>query len=199
MKRLAIVLCLLAGGLLPSRGATAAPCSALIHIGDSTTVAMRRYLETDYAKYGFINVVISAGNGRSILYSSGSDTMSGLDAVAYWKARTPEGRCWVIALGTNDLISTNKAERIDKMIGALGADRAMWVNTYVNSRTRPKYNGLNAYAWNALLEQRNLNILDWASVVQPTWLTKDGIHYTTEGSQNRSAIITKCAASANCP
>ena len=174
--------------------ASAAPCSALIHIGDSTTVAMSRHLRSDYESQGFTNVVISAGNGRSVTHASKSDTMSGLEAVRHWKTRTPEGRCWVIALGTNDVISNNKEERIDRMIGALGDDRAMWVNVYVDSKSRPKYNGLNAFAWNRLLTQKGVNVFDWASVVRPEWLSRDGIHYTAEGSKQRAKLIARAAS-----
>lgn len=174
--------------------ASAAPCSALIHIGDSTTISMSKYIKADYERNGFTNVVIDAVNGRSIVNPGKPGKMSGLQAVAHWKKKTPDGRCWVIALGTNDVTSNNKQSRIDKMAGALGTDRALWVNVYVNSSTRPSYNGLNAFAWNQLLLRRGLNVYDWASAIRPEWLSSDGIHYTTEGSKQRSALIARAAS-----
>lgn len=178
--------------ILPSR-ATAQSCSALIHIGDSTTVSMGKELESQYELKGFSNVIVSAGNGRSITKSRKPDTMSGIQAVSYWKARTPQGRCWVIALGTNDATATNKQERIALMKQALAGDKALWINVAMNSPTRPKYNGFNAIVWNLLLIHNGVDIFDWASVVKPEWFTSDKIHYTAEGSRNRASLIANTA------
>ena len=178
--------------ILPSR-ATAQSCSSLIHIGDSTTVSMGKELERQYELRGFSNVIVSAGNGRSITKSRKPDPLSGIQAVNYWKARTPQGRCWVIALGTNDATATNKQERITLMKQALAGDKALWINVAMNSPTRPKYNGFNAIVWNLLLIHNGVDIYDWASVVKPEWFTPDKIHYTAEGSRQRATALANAA------
>ena len=169
-------------------------CGALIHIGDSITISMGSNLRKDYESAGFQNIVITASNGRSITGPGSSGGMTGLQAVNYWRAKTPSDRCWVIALGTNDAISTNKQSRISQMNNALNGDRALWVNISINSKTRPKYNWLNGFAWNYLLVANGLRVYDWASDVDPAWLSPDGIHYTSEGSRQRSAHISRAAA-----
>lgn len=156
---------------------------------------MRNQLIADYKINGFVNIVISAGNGRSITGKRDTDQFTGLEAVAYWKKRTDDRRCWVIALGTNDMISINKDARIKKMKAALGNDKAMWVGVSANSRTRPSYNGLNAFAWNHLLIKNDVNVYDWSADVKPSWFAPDGIHYTTNGLLNRSSLITNAARS----
>jgi len=169
-------------------------CGALIHIGDSITISMGSDLRKDYESAGFQNIIITATNGRSITGPGSSGGMSGLQAVNYWRGKTPSDRCWVIALGTNDAISANKQNRISQMNIALGGDRALWVNISINSKTRPKYNWLNGFAWNYLLVTNGLRVYDWASDINPAWLSADGIHYTSEGSRQRSVHISRAAA-----
>ena len=178
--------------ILPSR-ATAQSCSALIHIGDSTTVSMGKELERQYELRGFPNVIVSAGNGRSITKSRNPDPLSGIKAVNYWKARTPQGRCWVIALGTNDATATNKQERITLMKQALAGDKALWINVAMNSPTRPKYNGFNAIVWNLLLIHNGLTVFDWSAQANPGFFNFDGIHYNTRGNRERATAIANAA------
>lgn len=183
--------------IMPVPSAKASSCTALIHIGDSTTISLGKSLIRDYTANGFTNVTVSAGNGRSIPRHTSTDTMSGLEAVRYWKVRTPAGRCWVIALGTNDAASPSrpdKSERIDILSAEIGKDRALWVNVAMDSRTRPNYNGLNAFAWNTLLIEKGLTVFNWAQATQPGWFNKDGIHYNNEGNRWRSAWIAYAAA-----
>jgi len=122
--------------------------------------------------------------------------MSGVQAIRHWKTRTPAGRCWVIALGTNDAaanFSPTKEQRIDMMVAELAGDKALWINVAMNSRSRPNYNGLNAFAWNTLLVDNGLTVFDWAKVAQPEWFSTDGFHYNTTGSRWRSAWIAYAA------
>jgi hypothetical protein len=189
IKIMAMILPIILAIILPMGSARASGCTALIHIGDSLSIPNQPLLKSEYEKNGFVNVHITAGNGRSITGSRASDGTSGLDAVRYWKARTPEGRCWVVALGTNDASSRNKTERIVKMVGALGNDRAMWVNVSMSSNARQNYNGFNAFVWNYLLVESRLRVYDWASDVRPSWFAPDKIHYTNEGSRQRARLI----------
>lgn len=120
--------------------------------------------------------------------------MSGVDAVRYWKQKTPVGRCWVIALGTNDAASVSEraySDRIDQVLRMTAGDRVLWVDVYMTSRSRPGYNKENANAWNSLLKQKNQDVFAWSSVVSkyPEWISSDGVHYTSEGSRWRAAWI----------
>lgn len=179
-------------------------CETVVHLGDSTSLSMLPYLRSDYAQFNISDVVLSVGNGRSISYKKPPDSMTGIEAVRYWKNKL-QGRmvCWVIALGTNDASSTSKPDdstRIDLLMKEIGQDKVLWVNVWMDSKTRPDYSVAHAKQWNSLLlskfgRNRNVSILDWATICKanPSWLLGDGIHYSTSGSVQRSKIITYVA------
>lgn len=179
-------------------------CKSLVHIGDSTSVGIVNQLKNNYQSHGFHNVYISAGNGRSIAYATKPDTLNGVDAIKFYKNKLGSGTCWVIALGTNDAASVykpNDSFRINSVMKAVNGDPVLWVNVWMNSKTRPEYNKQAAVTWNNLLSSitknyPNSTILDWASFVKknPSWLSVDGYHYSSIGSLNRSQIIPATAA-----
>ena len=147
-----------------------------------------------YEYFGFTDVHISAGNGRSITKSRYPDKQSGLQAVSYWKNKTGPGRCWVIALGTNDAASVRKEkqqERIGQMVTAIGPEPAVWVNVSMHSTTRRSYNRSRANEWNSLLVDEKVIVLDWDSIAtnNKQWFAVDGIHYTPMGGEKRAFII----------
>jgi hypothetical protein len=178
-------------------------CSSIVHIGDSTTLPMLGYIKSDYEKVGFDNVVISAGNGRSIAYSRPPDTMNGIQVVRYWKQRLSGNICWVVALGTNDAASTSSPDdptRIKLIMTEIGNDKVLWVNVWVDSKQRPEYSVRASVEWNALLirtmkSYKNAKIFDWATIAKsnPGWFISDGIHYNSIGAKQRSTYITVMA------
>lgn len=175
------------------------PCTSLVHIGDSTSVGIANQLKINYKNAGFKNVYISAGNGRSIAYKTAPDTMTGIEAVRYFKKKLGKGICWVIALGTNDAASSQKPDdsiRIDSIMHEIGQDRVAWVNVWMDSKTRLNYSSSAARKWNALLSKKsklfsNIKIVDWSILVihNPSWFSTDGYHYNSTGSQYRAKLI----------
>ena len=55
------------------------------------------------------------------------------------------------------------------------ADARWWRGTRRSSRPRPRY--------------PNLQVYDWAAVVQDAWFQDDGIHYTSAGNAERARLI----------
>jgi hypothetical protein len=41
-----------------------------------------------------------------------------------------------------------------------------------------------------------MRVLNWSALVQPSWFIPDGIHYTSDGYVQRSAIIANALAEA---
>lgn len=172
-------------------------CQYLVHLGDSTSIPITKSLKTGYERFGFKNVTVDATNGGSIWYPTG---YSGVEKVRRYKK---PGTCWVIALGTNDSASSSSQfwnQRIDSIMAVIGDDPVMWVNVWMFSRSRPTYNVFVATAWNQLLMKKhfifpNMVIYDWATTARthPEWFY-DGIHYTAEGSKQRSYYITAIAS-----
>lgn len=179
-------------------------CRSLVHIGDSTSAGIVSSLKANYKTFGFTNIYISAGNGRSLAYSTAPDTMNGVEVIRYYKKKLGKGTCWVIALGTNDASSSQKPDdptRIDSAMKAIDGDPVAWVNVWMNSKTRPNYSLAASKQWNNLLTAKmknfpNAHIIDWALIVKskPTWFASDGYHYNSVGGRQRGEIVPLIAS-----
>lgn len=176
---------------------TSPKCEHLVHLGDSTTISILPWLESDYRSMGFKDVTIHAVNGGSIWYPSGS---SGVDAARRYKQ---PNTCWVVALGTNDSASTsvrNWNARFDSIMSVIGKDPVVWVNVWYDSPTRANYDKRVASWWNTFLVYKqsrySIRIFDWATIAKshPSWFIYDGLHYTDRGSKERSYWITRSSA-----
>ena len=177
-------------------------CEHVIHIGDSLSLPMQTELKNSYIMLGAPNVILSVGNGRSIRYAQAPDTVSGLDAIKYWRNKLHRSTvCWVIALGTNDSATNRPDEwrrRIDALLEAVDGDPVVMVNVWYDSDNRPEYSEEDALEWNATLleyvtKHSNFNVFDWATLAQshPEWFTFDGIHYGKLGITARVKWVSE--------
>lgn len=126
--------------------------------------------------------------------------MSGINVIKHYKSKLSNNTCWVIALGTNDAASSQKpndSTRITLTMEALDGDPVVWVNVWMNSKTRPNYSSTAARKWNTLLSNElsiytKSYILDWDYLAKrnPSWFSTDGYHYSSFGYQQRSEMIT---------
>ncbi len=163
-------------------------------IGDSLTAQTENFDTANMQQFGWQNVVVDAQSGRHIAIDS-QNVDSGLTAIRKVKQQGGDG-AWVIALGTNDVASvqngsSDPVELIGRVIKEVGysAD-VLWVNTYLPSFDAGA-RSLNAALAEAAKVFPNLKIADWYSLAQrhPEWLSSDGVHYTTEGSKQRSYFV----------
>ena len=125
------------------------------------------------------------------------------DVAAGIKAQGYAG-CWVLALGTTDAAnvavggSVGLPERIDQMLAAIGDDPILWVNVKTLEPTGA-WSNEEMQDWNAALvaaaeRYPNIEIYDWAGVVQDAWFQEDRIHYTSPGNVERARMIADALA-----
>lgn len=193
------VLMLCANAVAPlETGDAKTRCEEIIHVGDSTSVGIKKDLQQWYQYFGFSEITISAGNGRSITRSKPPDQISGLEAVAYYRNNSSRQICWVIALGTNDATSVSTIEqlkRFEKMRETIGDDPSIWVNVSLLSTETRKDNSIRASQWNTILITGHAVIADWNGIAlqNKQWFTSDGIHYNATGGRWRALFIASQA------
>jgi hypothetical protein len=182
-------------------------CTAVVHIGDSTSVGLMspdfiadpaQRIDAQYARVGVTDFRNEIRGARSII-----ERYRGEENAADVATREAAGGfagCWVMALGTTDAANMNAggvltaAERIDRMFAIVGDDPVLWVNVKTLNPSDPDWANPQMVAWNdALVAARarypNLQVYDWAGVVQDAWFQDDGIHYTSAGNAERARLI----------
>jgi peptidoglycan/LPS O-acetylase OafA/YrhL len=187
------------------------PCRAVAHIGDSTSEGLisdnylpkrKQQSSAQYAKIGATRQRFGISGAMSI-YETYEGNPNAYDLAKSFIADGFQG-CWVLALGTNDTAnayvgpSFTRADRIDRMMDAVGAEPAMWVNVK-SLETGGPYSEQNMELWNQALleacdEYPNMRIFDWASYVKDDWFIEDGIHFTTPGYAARARLIAQGVA-----
>jgi hypothetical protein len=115
--------------------------------------------------------------------------------------------CWVIMVGTNDAANVaagsrvGHAERVVKMLDAIGDQPVLWVDAVTDGWVTGAYRTESMQAWNDVLvwiasERSNVEVLRWSTLVRPEWFSDDGIHYATDGRVWRSVITALALAEA---
>ena len=188
-------------------------CTSVVHIGDSTSVGMMSSafvedpalrLDAQYAAVGATDFRNEISGARSIV-----ERLTGqlnADEVAQQLRASGYHGCWVLALGTTDAANiavgsrVSAAQRIDRMMAVIGDDPVLWVDvkTLVADGA---WSNPHMAAWNlelvaATTRYPNLQIYDWAAVVQDAWFQDDGIHYTSAGNVERARLIAEALATA---
>ena len=113
----------------------------------------------------------------------------------------------MFAIGGNDTANlakfggsiADRVARIDRMMSAVGDDPVMWVNVKTLDPSNQWYGNEYMREWNAALQEAlprypNMRVFDWAAVVQDEWFQDDEIHYTSDGSVMRAALIADALA-----
>jgi peptidoglycan/LPS O-acetylase OafA/YrhL/lysophospholipase L1-like esterase len=205
-----------AGNKLPASGSTTAlrtSCSAVAHLGDSTSEGMvsaaylanpNQRLVAQYHDVGVKKVVTNIVGANSIVETLPGD-INGYNAAKNIVKQGFKG-CWVIALGTNDAAdvaigsSVDPAQRIGEIMSVAHGSPVLWVNVVSTLNSGP-YAESGMQTWNAALSKAcakypNMRVFNWASLVQPSWFISDGIHYTSAGYAQRSEQIADALAKA---
>lgn len=177
-------------------GEASAAYGTVTLVGDSLTAATSPYDPQNMELFGWETVIVDGLSSRRTLFQPESGTPeSGLNAIKRLRTGSTDPGTWIIALGTNDVSSvqrgTDPETIIRPILDELGPDtEVLWVNLHV-----PKYQqGVDLFN-GALLrltgEYPHLKVADWESVatLNPGWLQADGVHYTVEGSKQRSSFV----------
>jgi peptidoglycan/LPS O-acetylase OafA/YrhL len=189
-------------------GANRTQCTALVHIGDSTSEGLisptylPRRSERIIAKNGRDRVKtqnFEISCERSI-YERFEGKPNAEDVAISWENQGFRG-CWVLALGTNEAANVSAGskfgydDRIDAMMQAARGMPVLWVNTRSLLSDGP-YAEKNMADWDAALlaacaRYPNMRVYDWASQVKNSWFIDDGIHFTSEGYAARARLIAQ--------
>jgi hypothetical protein len=182
-------------------------CTSVVHLGDSTSVGLMSpdyiadpalRVDAQYARVGVTDFHDEIKGARSIVERYRGEENAD-DVATREKAAGYEG-CWVLALGTTDAANIHAggvltaAERIDRMFAVIGDDPVLWVDVKTLDPADPNWANPQMVAWNEALvaaqdRHPNLQIYDWAAVVQDSWFQDDGIHYTSAGNVERARLI----------
>jgi lysophospholipase L1-like esterase len=160
-------------------------------VGDSITVASMAPLEDGYLALGLDVRAIDADDGRRIV-AEGSANGSGLDAVSALAATDPPD-LWVIALGTNDVLQYAGAEEYRAAIGALLTAvpvnaPVVWVDTYL-AEDPAQCDEFNSALRDTLDFRGTASVADWAAVASGDGVLADGVHPSSEGTQQFAAVV----------
>ncbi|MDD7465585.1 MAG: acyltransferase family protein [Actinomycetaceae bacterium] len=189
--------------------ATRTRCNEIIHVGDSTSLAMftddgvedpADNATTAYKETGAQKVVNSSFGARATNQGY-EDSPSGNESLQQIISNgiDPDA-CFVLALGTNDAANMNvegqdrSAEHIEATMAIIGPNHpVLWITTIVNPAGSPRwYDKAVMDSWNdalyaALEKYPNMWVYPWDKEVQPNWFIEgDGVHYNQTGSSQRS-------------
>jgi peptidoglycan/LPS O-acetylase OafA/YrhL len=202
--------------LTPAQAASSkrSSCKAVVHIGDSTSEGLTspeylplasQRIEAQYADVGVREAHMEISGARSIEERFEGEP-NAREVAEAWKAEGYKG-CWVLALGTNDaadvFVGSNvgDAERVEKMMSAIGDEPVLWVNVRSIVESGDPYAEANMKEWDKTLlaecaRYPNMRIYNWARDVKDEWFIEDGIHFTSPGYAARSELIAHALAHA---
>lgn len=180
-------------------------CSSLVHVGDSLSVgtsaagglSAEERAEGRYAAEGVSpeKIRVDALSGRHI--TGGTEPGEGVVRSTLETTPTEPGRCWVIALGTNDVggISTpaEASARINKIMDQIPEEeQVLWVEVASSAAAAPAFAPANMEKFNEALraasEKRdNLHVAPWSAETDPSMFT-DGIHLNKDGYAKLAAF-----------
>ena len=180
-------------------------CQRVAVIGDSLMDNARWYLSSSLHRAGYTNI-IDAQPSRRI-----PDTVrapySGVTAVRQVRATWGEADCWVIALGSNDLIfgggdAMVASSMIDSMLTVVTpGSRVWWVNLDYHRDPQFPFDFVGASSnFNAVLDARaavgvELTVIDWYSLAEShlEWFF-DPVHVDGIGSRARAEQVVDALA-----
>jgi len=202
--------------LTPAQAASSkrSSCKAVVHIGDSTSEGLTsaeylplasQRIEAQYADVGVREAHFEISGARSIEEQFEGEP-NAREVAEAWRAEGYKG-CWVLALGTNDAAdvfvgsAVSDAERVEKMMTAIGDEPVLWVNVRSIVESGDPYAEENMREWDKTLVAEcarypDMRIYNWAKDVKDEWFIEDGIHFTSPGYAARSELIAHALAHA---
>lgn len=172
-------------------------CNRVAVIGDSLMDNARWHLRSALDRAGLTSVIDAQPSRR--IPESVPAPYSGVTAVRQVRASWGEADCWVIALGSNDLIfgggdARVAAALIDSMLAAVSpGSRVWWVNLDYHLDPAISFDFVGATArFNGSLVQSEqagkLTVIDWYSLAEanPGWFF-DPVHVNTGAASEARA------------
>ncbi|MEO7196975.1 MAG: acyltransferase family protein [Solirubrobacterales bacterium] len=190
----------------PGKGEPRTSCDSVVHIGDSTSLALvepgyvpdRKQIIPQYGRVGVTTQHFEISGGISIYEPYLGPIPNAANIARHWIGEGFDG-CWVLAVGLNDAANVSLGspmgyeERIESMISAIGDQPILWVNVKTVNASGP-YSEANMQAWNAALVQAcaahpDMRIYDWASDVPDEAFGTDGAHWDKKTDIERGRWI----------
>jgi hypothetical protein len=180
-------------------------CRRVAVVGDSLMDNARPYLRSALDRAGYSSVIDAQPSRR--IPESVRAPYSGVTAAFQVRATWGDADCWVIALGSNDLIfggddPTIATSMIDSMLAAVTPNsRIWWVNLDYHRDPRVPFDFVRATAsFNAALDARaaareDLVVIDWFSLAEShlDWFF-DPVHVDAIGSRARADQVAEALA-----
>jgi lysophospholipase L1-like esterase len=180
-------------------------CRRVAVVGDSLMDNARPYLRSALDRAGYSSVIDAQASRR--IPESVRAPYSGVTAAFQVRATWGDADCWVIALGSNDLIfggddPTIATSMIDSMLAAVTPNsRIWWVNLDYHRDPRVPFDFVRATAtFNAALDARaaareDLAVIDWFSLAEShlDWFF-DPVHVDAVGSRARADQVAEALA-----
>ena len=174
-----------------------ARCHRVAVVGDSLTDNSEPWLVSGLAAAGFIALVDAQPSRR--ISAAASPPYSGVRAALALRAEWGDADCWVVALGSNDLIRgaddrATAGALIEEMSAAVSPGARVWwmnVNYHHDSRTSFDFAAATETFNRALSERASteplFHIIDWYSLAEahPEWFF-DPVHVDRVGSIARA-------------
>lgn len=175
-------------------------CERVAVIGDSLMDNARWHLRSALDRAGLTSVIDAQPSRR--IPETVRAPYSGVTAARQVRATWGEADCWVIALGSNDLIfgggeATVAAALIDSMLATVSpGSRVWWVNLDYHLDPKVSFDFVGATArFNGVLlrseQAGKLTVIDWYSLAEahPDWFF-DPVHVNTgAGSEARAEQV----------
>jgi peptidoglycan/LPS O-acetylase OafA/YrhL len=200
------------GPVAPVASPLATSCLELVHVGDSTSIALAspRFLPNPddriaarYAAVGVERFWPEISGARSMVERLANQE----NATAIVRRHVASGYdgCFVLALGTNDPANTSgNAElltaRIDAVMRHAGSRPVLWTTTKT-LRSQGPYRNAHMEVWNRVVVEAcerypNMRVYDYASEVRDDWFSRDQVHPNSAGARERSLRIATALARA---
>ena len=180
-------------------------CQRVVVLGDSLMDNARPYLRSSLDRAGYSSIIDAQPSRR--IPESVRAPYSGVTAARQVRSAWGEADCWVIALGSNDLIFGGgdpivASSMIDSMLAAVTPNsRIWWVNLDYHRDPRIPFDFVGASAnFNAVLDARaatnaELTVIDWFSLAEShlDWFF-DPVHVDAVGSRARAEQVVEALA-----
>ena len=182
-------------------------CDRVVVIGDSLTDNSAPWIRSELRAAGY-EFALDAQPSRRIPEAVRAP-YSGVRAARAVRAAFGEAGCWMIALGSNDLIYgagrvPDASRMIDEMLSAITPGASVWwvnVNYHRDPRTSFDFAGATA-TFNSVLADRagsdpDLHVIDWYSLSEanPSWFF-DPVHVDRAASIVRAEFTVAALAPA---